>query len=417
MTFGQPAPVPPGRGRWRFTLHNRQYSALSWQSTLLAELDSARGRRLVQTLNSPARLGFTLNGGDPDALLVQELTTDVIAWRWDSVAGRDVPYFRGVVGQAEDNLTEQSYTVNFTCHAYDAMVARRYLTNVTPITYTNVDQDSIVANLLARATNLAPSGGVPPSFLPGAYIPVTAYAASTDGSARAPSGQLRDRTYAGQSSIGELIGNLAAVSGGFDYDVVPAWRVGGPATTDYLRVFYPSQGVPRSEPLEYGGAIATVIRTVDSGDYANYLRVVGNNGESVPTAPQLYGEAANADAGGTTVGLWQEIDSGSDVTSASTLEQQAQGDLNVKGVLVPAYTLGLRPGVYVEGAINIGDTVPIVIKAGRLNINTSVRVVGMTFDIGDDGQEDVALTVGRPLSDLADMLTDLASNVNALARR
>ena len=39
----------------------------------------------------------------------------------------------------------------------------------------------------------------------------------------------------------------------------------------------------------------------------------------------------------------------------------------------------------------MGDIVPLVIQTGRLNVNTTIRVLGIAYDIGDDGQEDVDL--------------------------
>ena len=67
-------------------------------------------------------------------------------------------------------------------------------------------------------------------------------------------------------------------------------------------------------------------------------------------------------------------------------------------MLVPSYSLTLSPGTYRRAAFNLGDTVPVVIKSGRLNVNTGVRIVGMNFAIDDDGDEDVELIVGRPLT-------------------
>ena len=418
---GVEASVPLGRGLWRLTLHRRTFApSTGWQSTIVAELNDARGRSLEQLQNQSAKLVFTLNGRSPAAKLIQELEHDVVAWRYDYQSGTDVPYFRGIVAQAEDQITEQEHTVNFTCHDYFAMLSRRYLTGA--LVYAATDQDSIVAALLAYASNVGPSAGG--SFAPGAFLPLTVYQANADGTSRtALSGQLRDRTYAGQSEVASTISDLAAVIGGFDFDVVPAWHpaVGGALTADALRVFYPQQGVTRTDPvLEYGGAIATVTRTVDSGTYANYVRVIGNNASSDPAAPQLYGEAWNTDSnnvGTVPIGLWQNIDNASDVTVAATLVQQAQGDLDTDGVLIPSYTLGLRPGAYREGAFRMGDAVPIVIRSGRLNVNTTVRVVGMTFTVGDDGQEDVALTVGRPPTTLVSLLAGTAADVDALARR
>lgn len=415
-------PVPPGRGLWRLTLHNRSFgNVTTWQASLIAELTSARGRLLEQNLNVPAKLSFTLNGTSAEAQLVKELQHEVVAWRWDTGSGADVAYFRGTVCQSEDQLTEQSHTVNFVCHDNLAMLARRYLTNVTPLNFAQIDQDNIVTNLISRATILTASGGT--AFSPGSSLPITVLRVNPDGTSRNNfSGVLRDRNYPGQSAVGDLIAQLAAVIGGFDFDITPGWRVtwAGTQANDALRVFYPSQGVTRTEPLEFGGTIANVTRTVDSGDYTNYWRVIGNNASSDPAAPQLYSEAFNADAnnvGAVPVGTWMGADNASDVSLQATLDQQAQGNLNLSGVLVPSYSLGLRPGAYAEGMLNMGDTVPIVIQSGRLNVTGSVRAVGLTFAIGDDGQEDVALTVGRPLTSLVSMLRASVADVNALARR
>lgn len=112
-----------------------------------------------------------------------------------------------------------------------------------------------------------------------------------------------------------------------------------------------------------------------------------------------------------------DAENAADVSVGTTLDQQALGWLNQKGVLIPSYTLGLRPGAYRDGSINMGDTVPVVIASGRLDVTTSLRVVGITFKIGDDGEEDVELAVGRPLTTLVDMLAGTAADVDALARR
>ena len=121
----------------------------------------------------------------------------------------------------------------------------------------------------------------------------------------------------------------------------------------------------------------------------------------------MFSEAWNDDADDVTVvpvGLWQRAESASDVSIQSTLDDQAAGDLAYSGVLIPSYTLGLRPGTYHEGFVNMGDTVPLVIRSGRLDVTGSVRVVGFAFDIGEDGAEDVTLSVGRPLTSLVDMM-------------
>ena len=411
-------PVPPGRGRWRLTLHRRAYATLRPPQTGISELTDARSRKLVQALNQPATLSFTLDGRSPAAQSIQELSHDVIGWRWDDQTNKDVLAFRGVIAQSQDTLSEQAHTVAFTCHDYLAMMKRRYLTAATPRVFTAVDQDTIASTLIGLATTVTSANGAT-NFYPGSYLPMSYMYVSSDGTQRAaPSGQVRDRTFPGQTNLGEALDNLSKVINGFDYDLWPTSDNWG---SDTVRIFYPYQGVQRSSPqLVYGSTVSTITRNVDSADYANYQRNVGNNGSADPAAAQLFGEAWNADANNVTVatqGLWMNAANASDVVLKQTLMDKANGDLGRSGLLIPHYAAGLRPGAYSWGNPNMGDVVPLIIQSGRLNVNTTIRVVGITYDIGDDGQEDVQLVLGRPDTTIADIFGSTDRDVDALARR
>jgi len=430
-----PNPVPPGRGRWRLTVHRRTFASppMPWNQTILGELSSARSRSLVQQRNNPAELRFSIDGRAPDAAAVAELQHDIYAWRWDDQTGTDICMFRGPVDHSQDTISEQAHTVNFVAHDYLATVNRRFLVDGAPLTITATDQDRIVAILLARAGGAFSTSPYPP----GSNIPVGAVLADQAGVLSRPySGVQRDRTYTGQKNLGEAIDQLANVSGGFEYDIVPEpaasdtfWMIDpGTGVTpslgagrDALRIFWPSQGVNRTDiVLVYGGNVRAVSRNVSSADYANMVRSLGNNGSTDPAAIQLYAMAANPDAAAMEVGLWPYADGGAtDVNDQATLNQRAAGLLASAAVLVPSYTVTMRPVGYSPRPTypNMGDTVPLIIKSGRLDVNTTVRVVGVTYTIGDDGDEDVALTVGRPLSSLTDLLARTATAVDALARR
>jgi hypothetical protein len=404
--------VPAGRGRWRVELHGRTYVQTQTYRTVIAELTDARGRRLDQAWDSSATFTFTLDGHSPGAALITELTQDVICYRWDEQTGADRMVFRGPITQAEDQLNEDSHTVTFTCHDYLAMLDRRITTSA--ITRTATDQDTLVSTLVSVATQTFASSGA--ALSPGSFLPITVAALNPDGTTRGPSGQLRDRTWPASTVIGPAIDDLSKVINGFDYDMTP-----GAIGLDSLRVWYPNQGVARPDvPLMYGSNVATVTRSATSSDYTNYWRILGNNGSSDPAAAQLYSEAWNSDAtngAAGAVGLWMNSDNAADVTIQSTLDQRVQGGLALSGVLIPTYTLGLAPDAYTWGNPNMGDTVPLIILSGRLNVNTNVRVMGISYDIGDDGQEDVILTVGRPAQSFIDMLTRADRDVDALTRR
>ena len=221
-------PVPAGRGRWRITAHRRVWAraaSTTWQSTILADLGSARGRRLDQAWNTPATLTFTVDGRSPEAALVRELSTDVYAWRWDDTAGRDVAVFRGIVTQSEDQISEQSHVVTFTAHDYAAMLERRFEISATPTVWAAADQDVISQNIV-HAAGASPVGSWA-GQAPGAYLPLEVALCNPDGTTRALSGTVRDRTYIGGSSYFSELDDLARVVGGFDYDVVPETRTAG----------------------------------------------------------------------------------------------------------------------------------------------------------------------------------------------
>jgi hypothetical protein len=394
---------------WRLTVHHRDYTAAATpRQTGIAELVEVRSVKLDTKWNASATLTWTMDGRDPSCAYVAELSTDVLLWRDGVLMGRFI------VAQSEDQVTAQDYSVNFTAHDYLSMLGRRILTSPNDLIYSQWDQDDIVTNLLWLAINLGAGGGT--SFVPGSSLPIVTALVNPDGTARAKSGVLRDRTYTGGSVIGDLIANLAAVIGGFDFDLAPSTT-----GADRLRIFYGAQGVTRSDfTFHYGSTVAGFTRSANSTDFANYQRVIGQ-GDSTVGAPQLYSEAWSPDANNVTTapwGLWENGSNASDVSDPNTLAQKAHGDLALSSLLSPSYSLTMSPGAVVPGTPNMGDTVPLVLQVGRLSVSTTVRVLGITWDVGDDfSGEDVTLTVGRPAVSLSAMFQAIGQDVNALARR
>jgi hypothetical protein len=413
---GTPAPLAPGRGLWRLTLHHRAFVAgTSLDDTLIAEIVRARTLRVEKQVNKPAQLTFTLDGLSPSAGLIHELQTDVVAWRWDEQQGRDVAVVRGIVTQSQDTISEQVDTVQFTCHDYLAMLNRRLLREKT--TYTQLDQDEIAANLIN-------AGRYVTGFDPGSYLPIVPTLVDPAGADRAAAGVLRDRDYEASQDIAEALDNLANVQNmetegrNFNYDVAPD----GPEGDDLLRIFYPYQGTLRTDlVLEYGGSVRALSRSINSGNYANFVRAIGaSSNPDVVDSPPLFSEISNPDANDVTrapVGLWMQGDNASDVKLQSTLDEKAAGDLALAGVLLPTYSVELRWGWYRWGHPEMGDVVRLIIRAGRLNVATEVEVVAFTYEYSTDGEENVSLGLGRPDVNFGDLLTAQVRDVNALARR
>jgi hypothetical protein len=421
-------PIPAGRGRWRLTLHRRPFNDQFWTTSLIAQLDSARSRKLVQAWDMPAVLTFDMDGRSSDCALVAELQCDVIAWRWDENSGADIPVFRGMVDASDDQIDEQSHVVTFTCHDYLAMLSRRMIT-WSMETVQNADQDTVALQFLNYANTLCESTDGGTVFSAGSYLPLYMEYVNPNGSNRgstASSGITRTHPDQGNQVCLTEFDALAKLVNGFDYDIKPLCMntdrgtevALASATHDALRVFFPSQGVTQSGiTFAYGSSVSKVQRQVTSADYTNYWRTIGNN-QSAAVAPQVYGEYWNGDANASTVGTFMSGDSAGSTVATTWLGSAAQGKVALYGTLVPTYVLTLTPGWYTWGAFHMGDVVPLVIQSGRLKVNTTTqRVLGITYVIGDDGQEDVEIVVGRATTTLGGMLRSQDRTVEALARR
>jgi hypothetical protein len=307
------------------------------------------------------------------------------------------------------------------------MLDRRVLTAAAAVSYTATDQDTIVETLVRDyAVNARTVGGV--SMLPGSWLPIFAVKCREDGQGRNLSGQVRDRVYTPGSQLTQLVDDLANVQGGYDYDVLPYPAVAPglsgptagplPANVDALRIFYPSRGVVRTDvTLVYGGNVANLTRTVSSADYANRIWSVGNKASTDPLGPQRYADQYNATALGPPAGLWMHVLNAPDVSVQTTLNEQTAGQLAFEGQLIPAYTIGLRPESYRYGQPNMGDVVGLIVQSGRLDVREDLRVVGISYDVGDDGQEDIELTVGRSPTTLGGIFRDTRRTLDALNRK
>jgi hypothetical protein len=423
-------PVPAGRGRWRLTLHNRTYTPTPWTASILAELPEARNRKLTLAWNKPATFSADVDGNRPAARYVAELGTELVAWRWDDTTGADVAYFRGPITASQDAVDTQSHTLTLNATDYLALLARRIFTTPTAAPYT-ADQDNCIGSITyAAGAGAASSSGT--GFSPAGYLPLYPgdlgqgnTSVNPDGTARVSGSTVsRTVTYQGNTVCLTALEDLSKLAGGFDFDVAPFEKTVAGSTNqtyDALRIFYPRQGVTRTTPaLYFPGNVTALTRQVTSADLSNYWRTLGNNQQTGQNALQVYGEAWTADAQGGQAGapgLWMTPDQSSDQITPTLLSAAAQGSLNIYSVLMPTYTLTLAPNSYYRGAFSMGDTLPLIVQSGRLNVNTTVRVMGLSFEPNDDGDEIVTLTVGRAPTSLVDILGAQAADIRALSRR
>jgi len=337
----------------------------------LAELTEARSRRLDFGLDDDAKASWTLPGRHQQTALIDEIENDVV------VARDGVALFRGRINASDDTVSANVHTCTFNAVDYRGLLARRILWPTSTATFTQIDQAQIAATLINESQALGTLG-------------IIASPAAT--------GVKRDRTYDVGSTIGELIASLGRVINGFEWDISP---------TLALRIFYPQRGVVTPVFVaEYGRNVTDVRRTVASGDFANAIRYSGKDG--VASAIRVITPGPE--------GRWERQLGNPDVTTAGAVNDQADGAIAAVSTITPAYSVTLAPGVWAPGVVWLGDTVRLLVRSGRLDVNTTARVVGASIDIGDHGEEQVSLQLARYRGSLPARLADYQYRLDRLER-
>ena len=353
--------IPRPRLRWQFIVG----PAAGGHELALSE---AKSRRFTARLVDPSEVGFSINGRHSQAAAIRELATDIHVL-WTPSSGATEILARSRVGATGDTLDTDKHTIDVPALDYRALLNRRRLFSGDTLTWTGVDQAEIAYQLIEQTqARLGGDLGI-----------------SKGWSGTTPTGMPRDRTYELGDSIGERIQELSEVINGFDWDITPV-----SASALELDVWYPQRGANRGVVLELGGLIAAARREVPVADYANAIRMTGE--ESL-----LAQEREAPDLGSFPEGRWDAVFGETGLTTQAALDERADWQIDQSQVVRPSYSLTLRQGAW-DGPDHmwLGDTVQVVIMSGSRRVNTLLRIFEMAFTIGDDGQETVELTVGGP---------------------
>jgi hypothetical protein len=308
-----------------------------------AKLD---GPLILRDLSIDARAGEQVD-------IITEMASDLIVYR------NKEKLFRGRITYSQDGFGPDRHTATISTVDYRAILDRRIL--YTNLNYTGVDQSTIAWNLINYTQGL--SGG---------------NLGITRGTGQS-TGITRDRPYEAGQNVGELIQQLSEVINGFEYEVDADLK---------FNVFYPQRGSAKDVVLEYGKDVVVGSRTVSSQDFANAIRMNGEDETIVATR-------TTANIGTTPEGRWDKQIGINDIKLQTTLNQKADQELITSGELRPSYSLELHDGVWKnKGHFWIGDTVLVVIKSGRLNIVQQMRVLELKLTVNSDSSETVHITVG-----------------------
>jgi hypothetical protein len=323
-----------------------------------AELTAASARRLTVRLGQSSDVAFTLDARHEQAQVVDELASDVWIYR-----DRQLLH-RGRVGVSSDQGGADSHTATFNAPDYQALLERRHLYDGDKLSYVQEDEASIAWQLI-QATQARPGGD----------LGITRGTGQT-------TGFLRDRLYTAHMSVAESIGQIGDLADGFDWEIDAFLR---------LNIYNPGRGRDTDVVLDYGGAVDSFARSINPAEYGNTVLATA---AADPRAPEY---RTVSDIASRPEGRF-EIERGfPDILEQSTLAARADYLLAQMQELAPSYTLTLAAGRYPgPESLWLGDTCITSVRSGRLDEHLRMRVVEISFDVGESGDETVRVTVGTP---------------------
>jgi hypothetical protein len=318
----------------------------------LGELLAAKSKKVTWRRDAPADASFSMLGTDPGVTDVQELLSDLLIYRGEELV------FRGRIGASADDLDGETDTHGLQVAAVDyrGLLDRRTVHGDLVLVG---NKPSIAWDLISH-TQSQTNGD----------LGITEGAGFISG--------LSDREYPDRKKIGEAIAELGRTLNGFEWEI-----------DQFLRFnFWSQRGVVRDFVAEYGGTVTSLSRAVDPSDFANQIRASGGTG----TTPY---NATASDIATRPEGRFETVVGDQDLTVQESVDELADEALAVAEVIQPSYQMTLIPDIWDPNVIWIGDTAQIVVRSGRLNVDTADRVEEISVTVGDDGSETVQLTFGR----------------------
>jgi hypothetical protein len=93
------------------------------------------------------------------------------------------------------------------------------------------------------------------------------------------------------------------------------------------------------------------------------------------------------------VGLLEGRKQAKSVSQQPTLNQKADEYIRVHKTEQPIYDITLNNAFNDFGKYDVGDIIPVRIKYGYVDINTTMRIYGIDVRVSDAGEEVIRLTI------------------------
>ena len=277
---------------------------------------------LDNNLDDGCTFSFDIRGNSTAGTYISELATDIWLYRGSAISQR----FRvAAVEQSWDADGGDVATVRGIC--YRRMLQARHV--LTPVTYTGVDQGTIVQNLIT-ATQVATNGNLGITY--GTVV----------------TGTNRTRTYETGQNIYDAISELTKVQNGIEWDIDPSLVLQVKQIASPPYTFHP-------QPVMLGVNARTMSRPSAADKFANVAIVSGDSQETTPVISSATG------LGSDPRGRWETTAA---ITSAKTQTQLTQlGNGLVETFQSPASTwrIEMEPTRYFyDSEYQTGDYIKIV---------------------------------------------------------
>lgn len=272
----------------------------------------------------------------------------------------------GVIWEITEDAQDDEGAVNVQCtEIFHILSEKRYTSN----SYTNTDAGQIAWGLINTTQGLT-----------GGNLGIT------QGTIQAT--QNRDRAYLDEK-IGEKIIQLTEVINGFDFEITPSIKVN---TLGVFNVYSKRGSVIDTFRLEYGEGLRNNIQSWSR------KRTLSDMYNSVIVEGEGYGDIAlkstqTDNSMITAVGLLEGRVQEKSVNQQTTLDTKAQEFIRIRKTEQFIYDITLNNAYNDFGKYDIGDIVPVKIKYGYLDINTTMRIYGIDVRVSDAGEEVIKLTV------------------------
>lgn len=325
-------------------------------------LPEALGRSYSYQLNRAGKASFSL------PLTTERLqrfplyigVTRLLIYRADKLI------WAGVIWEITEDAQDDEGTINVQCtEIFHILSEKRYTSN----SYINTDAGQIAWGLINTTQGLA-----------GGDLGITQGTIQTT--------QNRDRTYLDEK-VGEKIIQLTEVINGFDFEITPSIKVN---TLGVFNVYSKRGSVIDTFRLEYGEGLRNNIQSWSR------KRTLSDMYNSVIVEGEGYGDIAlkstqTDNSMITAVGLLEGRVQEKSVNQQTTLDTKAQEFIRVRKTEQFIYDITLNNAYNDFGKYDIGDIVPVKIKYGYLDINTTMRIYGIDVRVSDAGEEVIKLTV------------------------